>query len=118
MPNYKPSAGGLIISFDNVRFTMTASQTVEIIPASGEVDNGIIFLESGGDTGNKLYISADSGSNYVLVTNIITKSTPSFSVTGDVALIQGVGNSTGRYKIVVDSTVVNRVFHRCIVTTK
>lgn len=106
--------GGLSISFDNSRFTMTASQETEIIPASGESDTGSIIIESNGQSGDTFELSADSGSSYIA--RFIYTATTDFNGNGRPADFNGIGNSIGRYKVVTSSTAATRTYVRCITT--
>lgn len=114
-----PTAAGMVISsFDNSDFSMTESQTVEIIPATGESDFGMIIQRSG-TAADTLLFSADSGVNYIALTATnLGEKWGTFGQAGTGFNILGIGNSTGRYKIVTTATVQTRNFVRIITTFK
>lgn len=110
---FPTTAGMVISSFDNARFSMTASQTTEIIPATGESDFGHIQCDTF-ITGDKLQVSADSGVNYI----VPASETWGGSGVSNNPTIEGYGNSTGRYKVVTSATAGTRIFQRLITTFK
>jgi hypothetical protein len=110
------STAGNTIAFDNARFTMTASQTVEIIPATGESDVGAIHAEVVVGTGDVVQVSSDSGTNYMNQTGRGDSATGGFAAAGEWRPIEFVGNSTGRYRVVTDATVGTRTLQRMITT--
>ncbi len=115
MANYKPTTGaGLALTFDNVRTSLTASQSDETIPATGEFDNGQIVIVSGGQAGDRMQVSADSGSNYS-AQSIAQLSSVEFNDIGEGVTILA-GNSTGRYKIVCDATCATRIYSQMVAT--
>ncbi len=116
MANYKPSGGGLAMTFDNVRFSQTASQTLDIIPATGESDSGIIIRESGNYV-DVVSISGDSGTTYQIM-KPMSADKLNITATGDTVQIIGVGNSTGRYRVISSADVETRYYHRIITTLK
>ncbi len=112
MANYKVS--GITLTFDNARLQPTQSQEDETIPAVGESDTGTYFVETVQGSADKVSMSADSGSNYkgtyLEATNQLG------DVVGNVQFISGIGNSTGRYKLVMDATAGTRVIHQMLTT--
>ena len=103
-----------ISSFDNARFTMVASTTVDIIPATNEGDSGMIVLETFVAAGDRISISSNGGTNYVNMQ--FRDGVLAVSADGDTMDINAIGNSTGRYRIVTDGTVGTRVWQRVITT--
>ena len=98
---------GLALTFDNARTSLTASQTDETIPATGESDNGTLVQEvsiTGADT---FEISANSGTNYSTRSRVEVYNSD-FSVNQAGSFIIGCGNSTGRYRYVANSDTGTR----------
>lgn len=102
------------ITFDNVRISLTASQTDETIPATGESDKGNIVCETTLDTADELAVSANSGTNFAEIFN--QQQAQSVVVTSASVAIIGIGNSTGRYRFTMTATVGTRIIHQMITT--
>lgn len=111
--NQAVATAGVTRTFDNTEFTMTASQTTDIIPATGESDTGLVWVRVAVAT-DDFRLSANSGTNYTAVPTVGVMAT--LGSAGNVCAIIGVGNSTGRYRIVTDNTVGTRTFARAITT--
>lgn len=105
--------GGLELTFDNIRVSLTASQTDATTPASGESDSGIFILEQkvGGDT---IDISGDSGSAFMAQQGPILGTT--MGTNNNNIPIMSIGNSTGRYRYTATADVGTRIFHQIITT--
>lgn len=104
-----------ISSFDNARFSMTASQTTEIIPATNEADAGHIIVDVLIGLADTVDVSADSGTNYVSKMTSAGVDT-SLGLAGEYVTIEFIGNSTGRYRVVTSVSVGTRQFQRMITT--
>ena len=109
------SLTGLVLTFDNVRLALTASQTDETIPATGESDTGLIICETTGGFADALQFSADSGTTYESLrtsdqTNHIG------TAEGRSVSFNGLGNSAARYKLVMTSDVATRDFMQGVTT--
>ena len=110
------ASAGLSDTYDNADFSMTASQTVEIIPASGESDTGLIWVRTS-IAADTLEFSADSGTNYRAINAAVVGSMGrSFGDAGGCYFVLGIGDSTGRYRIVATSGVGTRNIGRAITT--
>tara|TARA_R110000823_G_scaffold307969_1_gene431384 strand:+ start:622 stop:1317 length:696 start_codon:yes stop_codon:yes gene_type:complete len=120
-PTFQSAGGGTQtqISFDNSTFTMSASQTVETIPATGESDTGFIMVNTGvgSASDDAVFVSSDSGTTYTK-SFTQTSSGSDFNSAGMKVTIDGIGNSTGRYKVVTVSDSGTRKFIKCITTIK
>lgn len=105
------AGGGLSLTFDNARISMTANQTDETIPATGESDFVTVVNNIPIGSGN-FFVSADSGTNYKQIEETIGVMTPEsfFKVDATVLSVSGIGNSTGRYKITSDAVAGTRIF--------
>lgn len=112
------AGGGLSLTFDNARLSLTASQTDETIPATGESDS-VTYLTStviGG--ADNLQISANSGTDYSTIAVLIgVHSAAEFGDQIDtIQSIPAIGNSTGRYRLSMDSTVGTRITIQVVTT--
>ncbi len=103
------------LTFDNVRTTITASQSDETIPATGESDSGQFLCETPIGSTDAFHMSSNSGSNYATTWTPTAK-----EAVGENAklihLLNPIGNSTGRYKWVASATAGSRIFHQMVTT--
>ncbi len=114
MANYKPTTGsGLTLTFDNQRLSLTASQSDETIPATGELDNGFLLVETAINL-DLFSVSVNSGTNYIVFDSTMMGKTLNSSKNN--LFINTIGNSTGRYKLVATADTGTRIFHFFIST--
>ena len=105
------------LTFDNVKTTLTADQTDETIPATGEADSTHMICDTVIGSTDKFQISSDSGTTYDSMQAVNTVSeafaggnrAPQFMVTG---------NSTGRYQILASNDAGSRIFQQMTTTEK
>jgi len=117
MPSYSPQGTGkqTQLTFDNARISLTASQTDETIPATGELDNGT-FTQSTSIAGTDTFeISADSGSNYSARSRVEVYNSD-FSINEAGSFVIGCGNSTARYRYVATADVGTRILVMIVTT--
>lgn len=108
-------AGQTQITFDNARISLTASQTDETIPATGESDNGT-FVQSTSVAGTDTFeISANSGTNYSARSRVEVYDSD-FSINEAGSFVIGCGNSTGRYRYVASADVGTRILVMTVTT--
>ncbi len=117
MANYKPSGGGLAITFDNAQLSLTASQTDATTPATGESDSGNVMWTTSISGVDTLETSPDSGSTFSALYPYNTQ-TGGMGGTEDASLLLGIGNSTGRYRVVMDANAGTRIISQTITTLK
>jgi len=100
------------ITFDNERLSLTASTTDTTTPATGESDAGMVIKESANNGFADVFeVSPDSGTNFgvcigVTATNVVRSHNDPY----------GIGNSTGRYRLVMTADVDTRVYVQAITT--
>lgn len=104
------------LTFDNARVSLTASQSDETIPATGESDSGMFSAESSIDTADVFEVSANSGTNFAEALDC--QGTRGFldGITGENIQLANIGNSTARYRVVVTATVGTRIYSQIITT--
>lgn len=115
--SYSPQGTGIQtqITFDNARISLTASQTDETIPATGESDNGT-FTQSTSVAGSDTFeISGDSGSNYSARSRVEVYDSD-FSINEAGSFVIGCGNSTGRYRYVATGDAGTRIIVMTVTT--
>ena len=95
------------LTFDNARVALTASQSDETIPATGETDNGTFVQETSITGSDTFEISANSGTNYSARSRV-EEYNSDFSINEAGSFVIGCGNSTGRYRYVATSDVGTR----------
>ena len=103
------------ITFDNARISLTASQTDETIPATGESDN-VTFVQSTSIAGIDTFeISANSGTNYSARSRVEVYNSD-FSINEAGSFVIGCGNSTGKYRYVASADVGTRIIVMTVTT--
>ena len=110
------SATALALTFDNARLSITASQTDDTVPATGESDSGQIETVTAFSTSDDFETSPNSGTNFhpwLSFQGTAIRITENANSQGTII---GIGNSTGRYRITTDATAGTRIFHQLITT--
>ncbi len=106
MANYKPSGGGLAITEDSARFSLAASGTLTITPATGEFD----YIQCSAELAGDYRCQFTDGTNFTLE--------PDIEDNAD-ALSKFLGSTpTVRVKITNTDGAATRYFQRVIATFK
>jgi len=102
-------------TFDNTRITLTASQSDATTPATGESDFGNNCQESAtAATTNVFEMSADSGTNFTPF--VAVRGRTDADTLGDNFAVNGIGNSTGRYRYVMSGSAGTRIYNQMTTT--
>ena len=103
------------LTFDNARVALTASQSDETIPATGETDNGTFVQETSIAGADTFEISANSGTNYSARSRTETYNSD-FSINEAGSFVIACGNSSGRYRYVCTADVGTRILIMIVTT--
>jgi len=109
--------GKTLITFDNEIVSMTASTTNTTTPATGECDNGMVVPETVISTSDTFNVSSD-GSDYVQLRELlgVQDAEAALGVAFTLIPVTGMGNSDGRYRMIVDATVGTRTIQQILTT--
>ena len=103
------------LTFDNARISLTASETDETIPATGESDNGTFTQSTSVAGADTFEISGNSGTDYSARSRVEVYNSD-FSINEAGSFVIGCGNSTGRYRYVASADVGTRILVMTVTT--